>query len=55
MKLELVKNDCPNFPKVEMTIDKELGEHLNKWELTKFLNTASCNLLIGRPSSGKVL
>lgn len=53
MKLELVKNDCPHFPKVEMTIDKELGEHLNKWELTKYLNTASCNLLIGRPSSGK--
>jgi len=36
-----------------MNCDEGLHEKLNKYELTKFLNQHSTNLLIGRPRSGK--
>lgn len=51
--MRLIKNDCPNLTKCVMTCDKGIHEKLNKYELTKFLNQHSTNLLIGRPRSGK--
>jgi hypothetical protein len=36
-----------------MICDKELNAKLNKYELTKFLNAHTTNLLIGKPRSGK--
>jgi hypothetical protein len=36
-----------------MNCDEGIHEKLNKFELTKFLNQHSTNLLIGRPRSGK--
>ena len=36
-----------------MVCDKELNSKLNKYELTKFLNSHTTNLLIGKPKSGK--
>ena len=36
-----------------MKCDGDLDENLNKYELTKFLNKHSMNLIIGRPGSGK--
>ncbi len=35
-----------------MNSDTKLGDHLDKYELTKFMNNHSVNLLVGRPSSG---
>jgi hypothetical protein len=53
MSITIKKNDAPNLPKCEMICDGGLHEKLNKYELTKFLNTHSTTLLIGGPGSGK--
>lgn len=53
MKIEIKQNDCPNLKKCIMTCDGGIHDKLNKYELTKFLNQHSTNLLIGRPRSGK--
>lgn len=53
MKIILKENNKPNMPKCEMLCDNGLSEHLNNYELTKFLNNHSVNLFIGRPASGK--
>jgi AAA15 family ATPase/GTPase len=36
-----------------MKCDDPLAEHLNNYEITKFMNCHSVNLLIGKPGSGK--
>ena len=43
----------PNLPVCEMICDKKIHPKLDKYELTKFLNCHSTNLLIGKPGSGK--
>jgi adenylate kinase family enzyme len=43
----------PNLPVCEMICDKKIHAKLDKYELTKFLNCHSTNLLIGKPGSGK--
>lgn len=53
MSITIKKNDAPVLPKCEMICDGGLHEKLNKYELTKFLNTHSTSLLIGSPGSGK--
>lgn len=53
MKITLKEHNKPNLPICEMICDNGLSEHLNKYELTKFLNCHSINLFIGRPRSGK--
>jgi len=53
MHIELKKNDCPKLKKCEMKCDGGLHDKLNNYELTKYLNQHSTNLLIGRPRSGK--
>jgi hypothetical protein len=51
--MHIKKNDCPNLTKCVMNCDEGLHDKLNDYELTKFLNSHSTNLLIGRPRSGK--
>jgi hypothetical protein len=51
--LYIKENEAPKLKKCVMNCDKELAEHLNKYDLSKFLNQHSMNLLIGKPRSGK--
>ena len=51
MKLKI--NNAPNLPVCPMSCDVELHPKLNKYDLTKFLNVHSTNLLLGVPGSGK--
>lgn len=53
MKLSIQENKKPNLAKTEMLCDMDLHEKLNKYELTKFLNRHSANILCGRAGSGK--
>lgn len=53
MKFTIIENDKPDLPMCKMRCDDGLAEHLNNFELTKFLNRHSVNLLIGKPGSGK--
>lgn len=53
MKLSILEHEKPNLAKTEMLCDMDLHEKLNKYELTKFLNRHSANLLCGRAGSGK--
>ena len=51
--ITIQKNKKPKLKACEMICDKELNSKLNKYELTKFLNAHTTNLLIGKPRSGK--
>ena len=46
-------NPAPELPICKMMCDQELHSKLNKYELTKFLNSHSTNLICGLPGSGK--
>ena len=51
--ITLVEHSKPNLEPPIMICDKPLHKKLEKYELTKFLNMHSTNLLIGKPKSGK--
>ena len=51
--ITIQKNKKPKPKACKMICDKELNVKLNKYELTKFLNAHTTNLLIGKPRSGK--
>lgn len=51
--ITIKQNKKPNLPVCEMVCDKKINSKLDKYELTKFLNCHSTNLLIGKPGSGK--
>jgi hypothetical protein len=53
MKLSILEREKPHLAKTEMLCDMDLHKKLNKYELTKFLNKHSANLLCGRAGSGK--
>jgi DNA replication protein DnaC len=53
MKYKIISHNKPDLPVCKMKCDAPLSEHLNNYELTKFMNCHSINLLIGRPGSGK--
>lgn len=53
MKITIKKNPAPPLPKCEMLCDGMLSEKLEKYDVTKFLNKHSTNLLIGSAGSGK--
>jgi len=53
MKIKIIENDKPDLPVCQMKCDAGLAEHLNNYEVTKFMNCHSINLLIGKPGSGK--
>lgn len=51
--LHIKENDKPDLPICKMKCDNPLADHLDKYELTKYFNCHSCNLIIGKPRSGK--
>ena len=51
--ISIKKNKKPDMPQCEMLCDKKLHSKLDNYELTKFLNTHSTNLIVGKPGSGK--
>lgn len=51
--ISIKKNDKPNLPVCQMLCDNGLSDKLNKYDLTKFLNSHETNLFIGKPRSGK--
>jgi len=53
MSIEIKKNEAPQLAKCEMLCDGGLHEKLNKYDLTKFMNEHSTNILAGAPKSGK--
>jgi energy-coupling factor transporter ATP-binding protein EcfA2 len=53
MKIEIKKNSKPVLKTTKFSVDVPLDIKLNKYELSKFLNKHSMNLLVGKPASGK--
>jgi Ca2+-binding EF-hand superfamily protein len=53
MKIRIIENEKPDLPLCNMACDKPLASHLDNYEVTKFMNKHSVNLLIGKPGSGK--
>ena len=51
--IRIKKNIKPKLKTCVMNCDNQLHPKLEKYELTKFLNNHSTNLLIGKPRSGK--
>jgi len=51
--VKIKKNQKPDLPICKMICDEELHPKLNKYELTKFMNCHSSNLICGIPGSGK--
>lgn len=51
--IHIKHNEKPYLPSCEMLCDKKLHPKLDKYELTKFLNCHSTNLIVGKPGSGK--
>ena len=51
--ITIKRNIKPDLPICTMVCDKKLHSKLDKYELTKFLNCHSCNLIVGKPASGK--
>ena len=43
MRINIIQNDKPKLPLCKMNCDTKLGEHLDKYELTKFMNNHSVN------------
>jgi len=53
MNITIKENEKPKLMCMETNCDNGLHEKLNKYELTRFLNRHSTNLILGRPGSGK--
>tara|TARA_R100001163_G_C5057916_1_gene194472 strand:- start:1237 stop:1968 length:732 start_codon:yes stop_codon:yes gene_type:complete len=53
MSITIKKHKKPCLKPCEMVCDKPLHKKLNNFELTKFMNSHTTNLLIGKPRSGK--
>ena len=51
--IKIKYNKKPNLPICGMSCDVMLHPKLEKYDLTKFLNGSSCNLIVGKPGSGK--
>ena len=51
--ISIQKNKAPDLPKCKFLCDVKLDPKLDNYELTKFLNSHSTTLFIGKPRSGK--
>lgn len=51
--IKIIKNPSPNLAICKMICDGGLNPKLDKFEITKFMNSHETNLFIGRPRSGK--
>lgn len=52
-KFSIHVNEKPNLKKCNFLCDRKLHEKLDKYDLMKFLNCHSNNLLCGKPAQGK--
>lgn len=53
-RFSIKKNEKPSdLPQCEFLCDKGLHPKLDKYEVTKFINSHSTNLFLGKPKSGK--
>lgn len=53
MEIHVITNKKPKLEHSVTTVDDDLHKKLNKYELTKMLNSHTTNCLIGRMKSGK--
>ena len=53
MSFEIKINKAPKLEVIKMNCDDGLCSKLNKFEISKFMNTHSTNLFCGKPGSGK--
>jgi AAA15 family ATPase/GTPase len=51
--ISIKKNKKPDLKVCKFMCDTKLDDKLDKYELTKFLNKHSVNLIVGKPGSGK--
>lgn len=51
--ISIKHNRKPDLPSCKMLCDEKLHEKLEAYDLTKFLNKHSTNLIVGKPGSGK--
>ena len=53
IQIHLKKNKKPLMPLCNFSCDTKLDAKLDEYDLTKFMNCHSVNLIIGKPGSGK--
>ena len=53
IQIHLKKNKKPTMPLCNFSCDTKLDPKLDEYDLTKFMNCHSVNLIIGKPGSGK--
>jgi AAA+ ATPase superfamily predicted ATPase len=51
--INIIKLNKPDIPVMQVHCDGKLNNKLDNYEMTKHLNKHSCNLVLGRPGSGK--
>jgi AAA15 family ATPase/GTPase len=51
--ISIKKNKKPDLKVCKFMCDTKLDDKLDKYELTKFLNKHTVNLIVGKPASGK--
>ena len=53
MSIQIKHNDAPNLKKPSFTVDGQLHEKLNEYEITKLMNRHNFTLFLGKAGSGK--
>ena len=53
MSIQIKYNKKPDLAHCQMLCDAKLHQKLDNYDLTKFMNSHSTNLIIGKPGSGK--
>jgi hypothetical protein len=53
MSIEIKHNEAPKLKKPQFTVDSELHDKLNNYEITKLMNRHNFTLFLGKAGSGK--
>ena len=53
MSIQIKHNDAPNLKKPKFTVDTQLHEKLNEYEITRLMNKHNFTLFLGKAGSGK--
>jgi len=53
MSIEIKHNEAPKLKKPQFTVDSELHDKLNNYEITKLMNRYNFTLFLGKAGSGK--
>ena len=53
MSIEIKHNEAPNLRKPKFTVDSELHDKLNNYEVTRLMNRHNFTLFLGKAGSGK--